>query len=449
MRHWRNPSYIDGCHLSGLKMSVVIPLPYTPDLIVHYQSLAHLPGFALLESRDLLRGRYDIVTAYPYDQIQEGFSHGFFQRLQERLGHAASFSPLPFQGGAIGYLSYDFGATSVGIHKEPHSCNDLPLVSVGFYDWAIVTDHQKRCVHLLAANTKKETPSIVEEICVRWEKARAEPLVFSIIEPFKSLITKKDYQQGFAAIHEALRQGRAYQVNYTQPFLARYQGDSWELYRRVRASNLVPFGGFLSLETASILSFSPERFFSMAEGVIETSPIKGTAKRDSDPGLDKQLQEDLRNSVKDRAENVMIVDLLRNDLSKLAHPGSVQVLALCELQSFQAVHHLVSTITATSDATPFAVLEACFPGGSITGAPKREAMRIIAEQEPFARGLYCGSIFYASRHGRFDSNIAIRTVIAGSDSLYLAAGGGLMIDSQCEAEYQECFIKLEGIMKAL
>ena len=250
------------------------------------------------------------------------------------------------------------------------------------------------------------------------------------------------------AIHSELIKGRAYQVNYTQPFLAEYRGDPWEMYKRVRVSNPVPYAAFMRCEEGDLLSFSPERYLTMDHGVVSTSPIKGTSRRSSNPVEDEQLRQLLLNSSKNRAENVMIVDLLRNDLGKYAKPGSVRVTSLCELQSFNSVHHLVSHIQAEYEqcVTPLEVFASCFPGGSITGAPKRESMRIIGEQERYGRGVYCGSMAYFSAHGRFDSNIAIRTITAKAETLYLSAGGGIVIDSHWEDEYRECFTKIAAIV---
>lgn len=189
----------------------------------------------------------------------------------------------------------------------------------------------------------------------------------------------------------------------------------------------------------------------MDKDKLLTSPIKGTEKRSSDPQRDELLRNSLLASSKNQAENVMIVDLLRNDLGKIAKPGSVHVRDLCAVESYQAVHHLVSNIEAIAleDQSMMDVFSACFPGGSITGAPKLEAMRIIAEQEAYARGVYCGSIGYFSRHGRFDSNIAIRTVVAREKILHMAAGGGIVIDSNWEDEYLECFTKIAAIINGL
>ncbi|KTD23498.1 MULTISPECIES: aminodeoxychorismate synthase component I [Legionella] len=434
----------------------IFNLTYSEDLIEHYQKLATLSGFVLLESNDRLRGRYDIVSALPYEELKiernvSGFHH-VFAALQKRLPQTVSAIDLPFQGGAIGYFSYDFAANLTGAHSVAQpSLENMPVVHVGLYDWAIISDHHLKKVYVFAANTRSETPLIVKEVLSVWHQVGDYNRPFGLTKPFTPLITKAEYQDAFHAIHQDLKKGRTYQVNFTQPFNAEYQGDSWVMYKKIRTKNPVPYSAYLHFSDADILSFSPERFLVMDKDKLLTSPIKGTEKRSSDPQRDELLRNSLLASSKNQAENVMIVDLLRNDLGKIAKPGSVHVRDLCAVESYQAVHHLVSNIEAIAleDQSMMDVFSACFPGGSITGAPKLEAMRIIAEQEAYARGVYCGSIGYFSRHGRFDSNIAIRTVVAREKILHMAAGGGIVIDSNWEDEYLECFTKIAAIINGL
>ena len=433
----------------------ITQLEYSTELIDHYYSLSHLPGFVLLESSDKERGRYDIVTAYPYDFLKVSRNDlnikSTFDKLKEKLIMQDSFCDLPFQGGAIGYFAYDFAEILAGIRSKPHPYNDLPIVDINFYDWAIVTDHHLKSVSLVVANRQLDTKFIIDEIISCWKSCSKSKQNFILQDNFRPIISKSSYQQSFEAIYKDLIAGRAYQVNYTQPFYAKFNGEPFEVYKRVRKSNPVPYAAFIRGEDGDVLSFSPEKFISMNSGLVETSPIKGTIKRSSDLHADKKLKSILLSSSKNQAENIMIVDLLRNDLGKFAKPGTVKVKSLCEIQSFTEVHHLVSNIEAIcpDNFNAVDVLKAAFPGGSITGAPKLEAMRTISEQEPYTRGIYCGSIGYFSAHGRFDSNIAIRTIIAKYDTLYLSAGGGIVIDSNWGDEYSECYIKLAAIIKAL
>lgn len=431
-------------------------LPYSPCLLDHYQALSDLPGFVLLESKDPFRGRYDIVTAYPYDEYvvprHAADLATVFDKVAQRLRLTAqsSLSPLPFQGGAIGYFSYDLGAQLAGITSPVQpGLEDMPLVDLQWYDWAIIADHALQEVTLVSANQRSETATIVQEIMARWKSSVSITQPFVLTQKFSPLISKSDYRHSFQAIHDALHRGRAYQVNYTQPFKSTYHGSSWELFKRIRNRNAVPFSAYLRLHQGELLSFSPERFIAMQEGHLVTSPIKGTMQRSRKARQDKKWKNKLLACEKNRAENVMIVDLMRNDIGRFAKPGTVRVSALCEAQSYAGVHHLVSHIEAQTDIPPAEALAQCFPGGSITGAPKREAMRIIHEQEAWSRGVYCGCIGYFSNHGRMDMNIAIRTMVANNEQLYLSAGGGIVIDSHWQDEYQECFNKIAGITKGI
>jgi para-aminobenzoate synthetase component 1 len=240
-------------------------------------------------------------------------------------------------------------------------------------------------------------------------------------------------------------------VNLAQRFNADYSGDEWLAYQLLERVNQAPFSAFLRLPQGCVLSLSPERFIELRGNVIETKPIKGTRPRSQNTQQDRANALALQNATKDQAENLMIVDLLRNDIGRVALPGSVLVPKLFEIESFPAVHHLVSTIRAQLDPRYSAtdLLRACFPGGSITGAPKVRAMEIIEELEPHRRSAYCGSIGYINRDGQVDSSIAIRTLVASQGKLYAWAGGGLVSDSQSDSEYQETFDKLSRILPVL
>ena len=327
--------------------SNTIYLSYTENLIEKYQKLVNLPGFILLESTDKTKGRYDILSAFPYEQVKRYSDSAdlseVFAQLQKLIPKTNSTLDLPFQGGALGYFSYDLAAALAGISTvQQPSLEGMPLVYLGLYDWAIISDHHLKKVTLFAANSQPQTIDLVKEVLACWEGESEGSGSFILKDSFKSLITKAAYQDAFYAIHQDLQRGRAYQVNYTQPFNAAYQGDAWAIYKKIRAKNPVPFSAFFRSKEADILSFSPERFLMMDKGALLTSPIKGTAKRASEQLLDDSLRQALAASTKNRAENVMIVDLLRNDLGKIAEAGSVKVSALCEVESYEAVHHLVS-----------------------------------------------------------------------------------------------------------
>lgn len=431
-------------------------LDYHKSLQDTYQKLTNLPGFVLLESTDKTQGRYDILSAYPYkkvviDENTDNFST-ILEDLTAELSVYNSNCDLPFQGGAIGYISYDFGARLLGFKSQAQeTLKNMPLLDLGFYDWAIIVDHYKKSATLVTANRHSSTSEIAKEIIKLWQESSNESKQFTIENEFASLISFENYKNSFNFIINALKEGRTYQVNYTQPFHAGFSGDTWSIYKAVSKNNPVPYSAFLKMDGSDILSFSPERFLLWDKGLMLTSPIKGTIGRSHDPAKDAQLKNQLELCSKNRAENVMIVDLLRNDLGKIAKPGTVTVGNLCQIQSYNSVHHLVSDVRAECIATirPFEAFLSCFPGGSITGAPKFESMKIINELEPFGRGVYCGSVGYFSNHGRFDTNISIRTVIARENILHLAAGGGIVIDSNLEDEYRECYTKIKAIINGL
>lgn len=286
-----------------------------------------------------------------------------------------------------------------------------------------------------------------------WLEAQqpAPAQTFMLTSGWRSNMSAAEYAEKFARVQAYLQSGDCYQVNLAQRFQATYRGDEWQAFTRLNASNKAPFSAFVRLEQGAILSLSPERFIHLAEGTIQTRPIKGTLPRLADPDADRQQAEKLAASPKDRAENLMIVDLMRNDIGRVAEPGSVRVPELFVVEPFPAVHHLVSTITARLPASRTAcdLLRAAFPGGSITGAPKVRAMEIIDELEPHRRNAWCGSIGYISLCGTMDTSITIRTLTACDGNLYCSAGGGIVADSQVDAEYQETFDKVNRILKQL
>ena len=252
-------------------------------------------------------------------------------------------------------------------------------------------------------------------------------------------------------MQDHIRAGDCYQINLTQRFEARVQGDSWQAYGRLRRTNPAPYSAYLDLPFAQVLSSSPERFLRLRGDRVETKPIKGTRPRAGDPARDAALAEDLVASAKDRAENVMIVDLLRNDLGKCCVPGSIRAEPLFAIESFASVHHLVSTVTGRLAPGRHAVdlIRACFPGGSITGAPKHRAMQIIEALEPQRRSIYCGCIGYLGFDGGMDLNIAIRTLLRVDENIYAWAGGGIVADSAVDAEYQESLDKAAALLAIL
>lgn len=364
---------------------------------------------------------------------------------------------LPFIGGILGVIDYELGYQFEQINnaKKPQSLA-LPELNLGFYDWALLKDHHSEQFYLVTHQTNGSTVNPIEQWKSRYQwlmtKAASdncEP--FTLISDWHSNMSKQQYTDKFNKIQSYILSGDCYQVNLTQRFKASYQGDEYQAYQKLLRQNSPPFAAFLRLPEQVILSLSPERFLKLQNKRVESKPIKGTRPRFDDAELDLQSQQQLQTSEKDRSENLMIVDLLRNDIGRVCQPGSVKVPSIFEIESFPAVHHLVSTVIGEldNDYQVEDLLRACFPGGSITGAPKIRAMEIIAELEPDRRHSYCGSIGYINANGKMDMNIAIRTLICIEGNIYCSVGGGLVADSEVNAEYQECFDKVSKILPCL
>ncbi|MGL4860012.1 MAG: aminodeoxychorismate synthase component 1 [Enterobacteriaceae bacterium] len=443
-------------------------LPYTRNALSEwFAPIAHLPWAMMLHSGDAQHqhSRFDILVADPVatlltrgdtTEIRTGteYRHSqddplalLQQRLSQHLPQIDRDESLPFQGGAVGSFSYDLGRRFEHLPTLAQQDIDYPEMAVGIYDWALIADHQQRTLTLLSHGDLKQRKAWLEQQSHR--QSPAEPA--SLLAPWRSTIDYPEYCRQFNAIQDYLHAGDCYEINLTQRFQAPYQGDEWALFTELNRANKAPFSAFLRLPEQAVLSISPERFIRLHNGNIETRPIKGTAPRGQNPQEDQALASQLRASPKAQAENLMIVDLMRNDVGQVAEVGTVQVTELFAIESFPAVHQMVSTITARllADKSPADLLRACFPGGSITGAPKIRAMEIIEELEPQRRSVYCGSIGYISCCATMDLNIAIRTVLASEGMLYCWAGGAIVADSQVAEEYQEIQDKLARILPLL
>ncbi|WP_258228702.1 aminodeoxychorismate synthase component I [Aeromonas sp. HMWF015] len=355
---------------------------------------------------------------------------------------------LPFIGGALGLFGYDLGRRFERLPVQAAADIAVPDMAVGIYDWALlrnVATGDWQLVHW------GDEAGLANRLAwLKQQQAKPAP-AFALQGSWQSNMSRAEYGEKFARIQEYLAAGDCYQINLTQRFSAPYQGDEWQAYCLLAAANKAPFSAFIRLPESALLSLSPERFLLLDGRHIETKPIKGTRPRHPDPAIDRQVAQELAQADKDRSENLMIVDLLRNDIGRVSRPGSVSVPHLFAVESFPAVHHLVSTIHGELDAPWQGVdlLRACFPGGSITGAPKIRAMEIIEELEPQRRNAYCGSIGYLSQHGRMDTSICIRTLIAEAGRLHCWAGGGIIADSDADSEYQETYDKVARILPPL
>ncbi|WP_236297972.1 aminodeoxychorismate synthase component I [Aeromonas veronii] len=355
---------------------------------------------------------------------------------------------LPFIGGALGLFGYDLGRRFERLPVQAAADIAVPDMAVGIYDWALLRNVATGDWQLVHWGDEAGLANRLAWL----EQQQAKPApAFALQGSWQSNMSRAEYGEKFARIQEYLAAGDCYQINLTQRFSAPYQGDEWQAYCLLATANKAPFSAFIRLPDSALLSLSPERFLLLDGRHIETKPIKGTRPRHPDPAIDRQVALELAQADKDRSENLMIVDLLRNDIGRVSRPGSVSVPHLFAVESFPAVHHLVSTIHGELDARWQGVdlLRACFPGGSITGAPKIRAMEIIEELEPQRRNAYCGSIGYLSQHGRMDTSICIRTLIAEAGRLHCWAGGGIIADSDADSEYQETYDKVARILPPL
>ncbi|HEX7336456.1 MAG TPA: aminodeoxychorismate synthase component I [Gemmatimonadales bacterium] len=390
----------------------------------------------------------------------------------------------PFQGGLAGYIGYDWGAVLERLPRPRYDDLAIPDVVLGLYDWVIAWDHRAGQAWVISTGLPETGASqearARERLAMVRERLRGKrvggeagkrggipglpPTGLAPSYPvagieaaekigLRSTFTHRGYLDAVARVRDYIVAGDIFQANLSQRFEGRLDEPPFDLYRRLRRHNPAPFAAYLDFADMAVVSASPERFLRLDgdRRSIETRPIKGTRPRGLGPMHDAALGRALAESQKDRAENVMIVDLLRNDLSRVCRPGTVRVPELFALEHHPTVHHLVSTVIGELEpgADAADVIRAAFPGGSITGAPKVRAMEIIAELEPTQRGVYCGSIGYISATGAMDTSIVIRTYLALRGQIYFQAGGGIVADSDPELEYRETLDKARGLIETL
>ena len=407
-------------------------------------------------------GRYSFISSNPFKVLKyKNTKKNPLDNLQNELNKykVENNTHLPFIGGAVGYLSYDLGNY---IEKLPRTAIDDTNVYdlyFGFYNWVIVIDHLESKTYIATPDLdiEKET-NIIKNIEKKINKAEINGIDSICYEEkevektkLTSNFTKNEFENAVRKVQDYIRQGDIYQANLTQRFYGKTTLSSYELYRDLRRFSPAPFGAFLNFEDSHILSNSPERFIKCVDRKVETRPIKGTRPRGKNKEEDLRLQEELRNSEKDRAELLMIVDLERNDIGRISKIGTVKVPELFVIEPYANVNHLVATVVGELDDDKDCVdaIKATFPGGSITGAPKIRSMEIIDELEPTKRNVYTGSIGYIGFNGDMDLNIAIRTIIKKDNNVYFQVGGGMTWDSNPADEYQETLDKAQSIMKAL
>jgi para-aminobenzoate synthetase component 1 len=443
--------------------------------------LAARPHCLFLDSarREPTLGRYSFVTADPFACLQlPVHSCDALERLAAELApfRSATVPELPpFQGGAAGLFSYDLGRQLERLPEPRRDEFRAPALAIGMYDVVVAYDHVREQCWLIshgwperdparrrdrAATRLREFKAWLAAPPAHVPRADRNLLPAEHLAPqfpvgglpgLTSNFTRDDYLRAVERAIEYIAAGDIFQVNLAQRLLYPAHDDSVELYLRLRERNPATFAGYFDLGEFQIASASPERFVQVLQRRVEARPIKGTRQRTRLPEADLFAGDELQASEKDRAENVMIVDLLRNDLSRVCRPDSVHVSQLCGLETYEYVQHLVSAVCGElrDDCQPLDLLKAAFPGGSITGAPKVRAMEIIAELEPTARGAYCGALGYLGFDGALDSNLLIRTITAGRGWRQAPVGGGIVYQSVPALEYEETWHKAEGLLRAL
>lgn len=461
----------------------ITPLPWLEPLAV-FRPFANDPVAALLDSAATsalpqagARSRYSYVAVEPYSVIvadADGVrvdgrpvAGDPFTVLRAQLGTCrvdGNAAPVPFAGGAVGYLAYEMGRHADRfplLKADPHG---VPEMVIGLYDCVIAFDHARRETFLVSTGLPAVGPAAREQragereahILRRLREVAPLPVIdWGPRGHWRAGRTRDEEERSIQRVIDYIRAGDIFQANLTQRRLADRPAmlDDFALYRRLRAVSPAPFAACLRCGAdTSVISASPERFLALdAAGHVETRPIKGTMRRDPDPARDAALAAALAASIKDRAENLMIVDLMRNDLSRICEQGSVHVPALMQVETFASVHHLVSAVTGQLQPGRDAVdlLRACFPGGSITGAPKIRAMEIIAELEQHQRGVCFGSVVWIGNDGAMDSSIVIRTLVRSREMLIAQAGGGIVADSVPAHEYDEALLKMRPLLQAV
>lgn len=424
-------------------------------------------GAIFLDSAELREhcGRYSFIAVDPFKILLcKNEKNDPFATLSSLLADfpmQAHPELPPFQGGVAGYFSYDLHRYLETISSPATDDVQFPDLALGFYDVVLAFDHVSKQAWIFSNGYPYKEPAAREaraEQRLQWllqELNNIQPPqdMMTYVLNISANFTRMEYQKAVGKVVDYILAGDIFEANISQRFDARLTKDfsSFDLYRRLRAINPAPFAAYMKFADIILASASPERFLKLHEKSIETRPIKGTRPRGKSLVEDQAYAKDLLQSAKDHAENVMIVDLLRNDLSKVCELHSVEVPQLCGLESYPTVHHLVSVVRGKlkREYKALDLFKACFPGGSITGAPKIRAMEIIAEIEPTARGPYCGSIGYIGFDGAMDTSIVIRTFAIKNNMLTFQAGGAVVADSDPQSEYEETLTKASALHKVL
>lgn len=449
------------------------------------------PCFFLDSGMDLPNlGRYSFIGSDPFmvlkshgnkltlismngEEIKRGNPLKVLEELLERYTLEPCLPSIPLTGGAIGYFSYDLCHFIENVPSTAIDDLQLPECYMAFYDVTLAFDHLEQKTYIASSgfpeqDEEKRLRRAAERIQEVKERLLAQPCKpgcrpwhhseclipygnKALVTTLRSNFTHQGYLRAVEAVREYIASGDIFQVNLSQ----RFEGDlalpPYEIYQYLRNINPAPFAAYLDFDEVIVLSASPERFLKVEGDRVETRPMKGTRPRGSSAAEDEALARELQSSTKDKAENVMIVDLERNDLGRVCRFGTVKVRELWTMEKYATVFQLTSCVEGrlSHDKNRIDLLKACFPGGSITGAPKVRAMEIIDELEPTRRGIYTGSIGYLSFNGAMDLNIAIRTILVKKGKVYFQVGGGIIYDSEPEAEYRETLDKAKALFQAL
>ncbi|MFT6154565.1 MAG: para-aminobenzoate synthetase component 1 [Bermanella sp.] len=426
-------------------------LPYKSNTNTLLDAIRPLGHLVALESASPNHesGRWSIISAGPVKTLTNTTFNSDATVAIESLIKLLpkTSSELPFIGGLIGHASYGFVEGDIEKSRSEKHNVESSKITASLYTWAYLLDHKDKKAYLVYWTEISQVD--IETLVDYYHLEHKQIQGFKMLRKFSASWSHKQYEEKFNKIQDYIKSGDTYQINLTQKFNGNYTGSPLSAYCSLKAQSHSPFLAYYESDDFTLASASPELFIQCKGNKITTKPIKGTIPRAVDAELDNANIVKLKESKKDMAENLMITDLLRNDLSIICQNTTTP--KLFEIESFETVHHLVSTITAEkpSGATAFSVFKSCFPGGSITGAPKKRAMEIINELEDFSRDLYCGSSFYYSVNENFNSNILIRSFVFKDGEVNCWAGGGVTIDSKWESEYQESLDKISRLMQVL
>lgn len=444
------------------------------DPLEAFAAVSDTPYSLLLDSADPNHpgSRYSFVACHPIETIesknglitvtnweqQTTFNGDPFALIKERMESWVNETEHvhglpPFQGGAAGFFGYDLGRCLETLPEKAKDNPNMPDMAIGIYDQVLAHDHIQDKTWLITHARTESEARIKQKYILR---LFTQPLKFQPHEQSDLLwepnFETPDYKDHIRKVIDYIEQGDVFQANLAQRFDAVLPENfsPFAHYLKLREVNPAPFAAYMDVGPVKISSASPEQFLRVQDGAVETRPIKGTRPHVEDPAIDRLYRNALENSEKDKAENTMIVDLLRNDLSKVCKKKSIEATELCKLETFASVHHLVSTVKGElkSSKNALDLMRACFPGGSVTGAPKIRAMEIIEELEPTRRGPYCGAMAYISFDGNMDSSVLIRTLVYEPGTVSVQSGGGIVADSKPDDEYQETFDKADAIFRS-